>query len=434
MEIQNRGTKIAVIVISTLYQLSSASICVSQGFSFQSHTLYDQWLTSPSYPNNYPSYSNCLWRLQRPTSLYAVKLTFSSFFLESKTSCSDDYVEIRDGDLLSSSKLIGTFCGSRLPPIIVSNYKYIFVRFVSDFDNYPFIRKFSATFRAIVPVRSSSECQLNGPFLHNNNLQLSSPSGGTFSSPSYPSHYPDSMLCTWKITAPSGKRVKLYFNYFRLESGVCSSNDYLEVRDGSSSTSLKKGTYCGSYAPTITSSGRYLWLRFRSDAQLRYKGFQARYEVVSKSSSMVGTVVGVLIGIGVLVAIIVFVIYLAKRKNRRVVAARALSSTTATTTVTTSQSIPAGYTHPIPQQYPSVAEPPPRPPPGTHVQPGPPQLGPHHSYPQGGPYNSAPGIPMNPAYGAYTHAQPPGAMATTQAPPPYYQTEGMKAAPTNVEL
>jgi len=283
MGIQNSGSTIVLIVISTLYHLSSASNCFSQGFSFQSNALYSRWLRSPSYPNNYPPSSNCLWSLQRPTSAYAVKLAFSSFFLESKSSCSDDYVEIRDGDLLSTSKLIGKFCGSRLPPIIVSNYKYIFVRFVSDFDNYPFIRKFSATFRAIIPVRSSGKCQLNGPFLLNNNLQMSSSSGGTFSSPSYPSYYPDSMLCTWKITAPSGKRVKLYFNYFRLESGVCSSNDYLEVRDGSSSTSLKKGTYCGSYAPTITSSGRYLWLRFRSDSQLRYKGFQARYEVISKS-------------------------------------------------------------------------------------------------------------------------------------------------------
>ena len=106
------------------------------------------------------------------------------------------------------------------------------------------------------------------------------------------------------------------------------------------------------------------------------------------TASMVGTVVGVLIGIGVLLAIIVFVIYLVKRKNRRAVAARALSSTTTTTTITTNQPLPAGYTQPIPQQYPSLAGPPPRPPPGT--QPGPPPLGPHHPYPQGGPYNSAP--------------------------------------------
>ena len=60
-------------------------------------------------------------------------------------------MEIRDGDLLLTSKLIGKFCGSRLPPIIVSSYKYIFVKFVSDLDNYPFTRKFSATYKAIVP-------------------------------------------------------------------------------------------------------------------------------------------------------------------------------------------------------------------------------------------------------------------------------------------
>ena len=129
------------------------SVCVRLGHSFQSNTLYDQWLRSPSYPNNYPPSSNCLWSLQRPTSLHAVKLTFTSFFLETRTSCSDDYVEIRDGDLLSTSKLIGKFCGIRRPPIIVSKYKYIFVRFVSDFDSYPYTKKFSfsATFRAIVP-------------------------------------------------------------------------------------------------------------------------------------------------------------------------------------------------------------------------------------------------------------------------------------------
>lgn len=151
---------------------------------------------------------------------------------------------------------------------------------------------------------------------------------------------------------------------------------------------------------------------------------------------MVGTVVGVLVAIVVIVAIIAFVIYLVKRKKRTAVAARALSTTTSTTTVTTNQPLPAGYPQPNLQhaQYPSVAGPPSRPLPAT--QPGPPPLGPHHAYPQGGPYNSAPGFPMNPVYGAYAHAQapqPPGAMPTTQAPPPYYQTEGMKAVPTTVE-
>ena len=151
MLIRLRSERVQKETIKPIMLLPLLSDCFSQGFSLQSNTLYTQWLRSPSYPNNYPPTSNCLWSLQRPTSAYAVKLTFNSFFLESKSSCSDDYVEIRDGDVLSTSKLIGKFCGSRLPPIIVSNYKYMFVRFVSDFDSYPSIRKFSATFRAIVP-------------------------------------------------------------------------------------------------------------------------------------------------------------------------------------------------------------------------------------------------------------------------------------------
>lgn len=132
-----------------------------------------------------------------------------------------------------------------------------------------------------IPAMLSGICSINSPFLHNNNLRLTSSSGGTFRSPSYPSYYPTNMVCTWKITSPAGKRIKISFNYFRLESGICSSNDFLEVRDGSSSTSIRKGTYCGSYAPTITSSGQYLWIRFRSGSLIGYnKGFEARYSFV----------------------------------------------------------------------------------------------------------------------------------------------------------
>ncbi|KAJ7371382.1 Bone morphogenetic protein 1 [Desmophyllum pertusum] len=151
---RNGTTAIFLIVTSFLYQSSLASLCNRYGLSFLSKSYSDQWLTSPSYPYNYPPYSNCLWSLQRPSSVYAVRLTFNFFSLESKTSCTDDYVEIRDGDLHSTSKLIGKFCGSRLPPRIVSNYKYIFIKFVSDSDYYPVMRKFSATFRAVLPVRT----------------------------------------------------------------------------------------------------------------------------------------------------------------------------------------------------------------------------------------------------------------------------------------
>ena len=134
-------------------------------------------------------------------------------------------------------------------------------------------------------VSSTSQCAINSPYLHNNNLHLSSSSGGTLRSPSYPFDYPNNMMCTWTITAPSGLRIILTFNYFRLQSSSCSTRDYLEVRDGSSSTSTRIGTYCGSYAPNIVSRGRYLWIRFQSDFSLSYKGFDARYTIFKAPGS-----------------------------------------------------------------------------------------------------------------------------------------------------
>ena len=124
-----------------------------RGTHIPSYSFADQYLTSPNYPYNYPPSTTCLWSLSRPSSPYAVKLTFHYFSLESSSGCSHDYLEIRDGDFYSRSTLIGKFCGSRQPPIIVSKYKYLFVKFVSDRDYFPSTRKFRATFRAFVPCK-----------------------------------------------------------------------------------------------------------------------------------------------------------------------------------------------------------------------------------------------------------------------------------------
>ncbi|XP_044176025.1 tolloid-like protein 1 [Acropora millepora] len=346
-------------------------ICSSSGVSYQSLLYTTQSFTSPNYPSNYPPSANCFWRLKRPSSSYGVRLTFHLFSLEASSSCRDDYVEIRDGDTFSTSTFIGKFCGMRIPPIIVSKYTYIFVKFISDSDYYPSHRYFIASFKAILKVSSTSQCSINSPFLHNNNLQLSSSSGGTLRSPSYPSNYPNNMMCTWKITAPSGSRLMLTFNYFRLENGTCSTRDYLEVRDGSSSTSTRKGTYCGSYAPSITSSGRYLWIRFRSDSSVSYKGFEARYTILPPTTSKtlvtttskthVGTVVGVVVAIVVALVIIMAVIFLVKKKNRRVTS-HSDPTTSAPCAVAMTQGAPNDNVELMPLQFP--------PPPVSTVPPG----------------------------------------------------------------
>lgn len=48
-----------------------------------------------------------------------------------------------------------------------------------------------------------------------------------------------------------------------------------QIRDGRYGYSKLVNRYCGeSFPPTVTSTGPYLWLRFRSDENIEYEGFR----------------------------------------------------------------------------------------------------------------------------------------------------------------
>lgn len=121
-----------------------------------------------------------------------------------------------------------------------------------------------------------AQCNSNGFILTGSN--------GSFSSPNYPSDYPNSETCRWIISAPQGHLVQLNFQTFVLETClvplICSC-DHVEVRDGSDANSPKLGKFCGNNKPApIQSSGRYMWVEFDSDLTRNEKGFYATYIAV----------------------------------------------------------------------------------------------------------------------------------------------------------
>ena len=63
-----------------------------------------------------------------------MKMSFSSFNLESHSSCSYDYVELRDG-IGSGSSLLGKFCGSSTPPEKTAESGTMQITFKSDGSN-----------------------------------------------------------------------------------------------------------------------------------------------------------------------------------------------------------------------------------------------------------------------------------------------------------
>ena len=50
-------------------------------------------ITSPNYPNNYPTSTECVWVLRVPVG--RISVIFTDFVVEDHSSCRYDFVEIR---------------------------------------------------------------------------------------------------------------------------------------------------------------------------------------------------------------------------------------------------------------------------------------------------------------------------------------------------
>ena len=66
-------------------------------------------LNSPSYPQNYPVYTECIYTISQPNGTH-VNMTILNMDIEYDSNCGWDYLEIRDGSS-EASPLIDRLCG-----------------------------------------------------------------------------------------------------------------------------------------------------------------------------------------------------------------------------------------------------------------------------------------------------------------------------------
>ena len=99
-------------------------------------------------------------------------------------------------------------------------------------------------------------------------------------SPNYPSFHPVDIECVYKITVAAGNKVQLYFRAFNIEAHSRCAYDYLELRDGitSSSPLIGNRTWCGNVLPpSAVSSSNTLYMKFKSDVSITTAGFAVSY-------------------------------------------------------------------------------------------------------------------------------------------------------------
>ena len=101
---------------------------------------------------------------------------------------------------------------------------------------------------------------------------------GEIESPNFPSSYDNDLYCTWKITVPTGKKVRIEFSEFKTEAG----KDILYVFDTDKTEPILEFSGVGYKPRELTSSGKSLRIRFVSNGATASNGFRLTYSQVGK--------------------------------------------------------------------------------------------------------------------------------------------------------
>ncbi|XP_064641115.1 uncharacterized protein LOC135495978 [Lineus longissimus] len=105
------------------------------------------------------------------------------------------------------------------------------------------------------------------------------------------SSYGDNRDCVWVIDAGANKRIWIEIVTSKLQwapsGAICEGYDYMRIRNGSSSAATEIISWCGTHKPqSLLSTGRYLFLQFKTNAQnvYKYAGVHLRFGTYDRLS------------------------------------------------------------------------------------------------------------------------------------------------------
>ncbi|XP_031795774.1 cubilin [Sarcophilus harrisii] len=224
-------------------------------------------IKSPAYSRaNYANDLECSY-LITVTNDKVIALKFNDFDVAISPSCSADYLAVYDGPNINAP-LLGTFCGSVLPPNIKSTNNSLFLVFKTDFSETA--KGWTLSYRETLGPQNGC-----GGFLTNSNSTFTSPDSNA------DGIYDKNLNCVWTIIAPINKIINLTFTTFSLESSSFYRGciyDYVKIYDGYNENANLVGTFCGSIPPApFISKGNFLTVKFVSDVSVEKRGFNATY-------------------------------------------------------------------------------------------------------------------------------------------------------------
>ncbi|XP_076590722.1 mannan-binding lectin serine protease 1 isoform X3 [Chaetodon auriga] len=264
-------------------------------------------LQSPNFPDPYPRETQLRWNISVPDG-FQVKLYFSHFDLEPSYLCEYDYVKVE-----AEGEVLALFCGreetdtEEVPAqqLITSPRNSLSVVFTSDFSNEERYSGFMAHYSAVDVDECSDRtdedllcdhfchnyiggyyCSCRyGYLLHSDNrtCRVECSDGvfrersGVLSSVDFPSPYPKSSDCLYRIEVDPGFRLRLQFDpRFDVEDhpDVSCPYDHVKIKAGGG----ELGPFCGNRSPgEIQTDSNVAVVFFHSDNSGENLGWRITY-------------------------------------------------------------------------------------------------------------------------------------------------------------
>ncbi|XP_062615020.1 deleted in malignant brain tumors 1 protein-like [Saccostrea cucullata] len=241
-------------------------------------------ITSPNYPMDYNSGSSCVWIIRVANESLIIKLTFEAIDLES---CCD-FLYIYDGDTTYYA-LLGTVTGNYYNstglPVYLTTGTAVRLHFVSDERTQQ--TGFKIRFQAVISEIPSCVNQSVTTVLTASYQVQTFESHPEFS---IPQNYNNSQDIFWLITKPSESDIlSVQFLSFGLEHSENCVFDNVTIYKGACLSNPLVKTLCGDLVGNSTSytysTGKFLLMRFKTDASVTDKGFSVSYVIVNSTSS-----------------------------------------------------------------------------------------------------------------------------------------------------
>ncbi|KAL9700067.1 hypothetical protein quinque_003508 [Culex quinquefasciatus] len=220
-------------------------------------------IASPNYPNSYPMNVECVWQLKAaPGNM--IRLYVESINIFESDNCNEDYLEVRESSVPGENNTDidqGTFCGTQLPPPIITENNLMKVVFTS-FNAQTMYRGFKLAFSS-TDNRCGSEINA---------------ASGDITSPGYPA---DGLrlkrFCEWRITVPEGRRIKVEFTDLDLSTLSASYLQRIGFYHGFDYASRIKFVMGGYDKQPIYSSGNTMMINFWSRIASGNRGFKLHF-------------------------------------------------------------------------------------------------------------------------------------------------------------